>query len=108
MKYDNGKPPIHLIPTEAIVSIAQVLGFGAQKYGENNWREDANITKWGRTYSSLQRHLTSFWGGEDTDPESGLSHLDHALTQLMILKMHTLETTNPDMDNRFKHKEEPK
>jgi hypothetical protein len=102
MKYDNGKAPIHLVPSEAIISIAKVLGFGAEKYGENNWREDVDSTTWGRTYSSLQRHLNSFWSGEDLDPESGLPHLDHALCQLMILKIQTLETTNMEMDNRFK------
>jgi hypothetical protein len=102
MKYDQGKAPIHLIPSEAIISMANVLGFGAEKYGENNWRQDVNETTYGRTYSSLQRHLNAFWSGEDTDPESGLPHLDHALTQLMILKMQTIETTNPEMDNRFK------
>lgn len=102
MKYDNGKAPIHLIPPEVLVSMAHVLSFGAAKYGENNWRQDVNNTSYGRTYSSLQRHLLSFWSGEDNDPESGLPHLDHAITQLMILKMQTLETTNPEMDNRFK------
>lgn len=104
MKYDQGKAPIHLIPSEVILSMAQVLGFGAEKYGENNWRDDINETTWGRTYSSIQRHLTSFWSGEDLDPESGLSHLDHALTQLAILKMQTLECTNKEMDTRYVRK----
>lgn len=102
MKFDNGKAPIHLVPPEVITSMATVLAFGAEKYGENNWRQDVDVTTWGRTYSSMQRHLNAFWSGEDTDPESGLPHLDHALTQLMILKMQTLETTVPEMDNRFK------
>jgi len=105
MKYDKGKPKMHLIPPEALESMAIVLGFGAEKYGENNWRKDINNTSFGRTYSSLQRHLNAFWSGEDFDPESGLPHLDHALTQLMILKMQTLECTNQDMDDRFKKEE---
>jgi len=105
MKFDQGKAPLHLIPPEVLMSMAQVLGFGAAKYGENNWRDDVNNTTYGRTYSSLQRHLNSFWSGEDFDPESGLPHIDHALTQLLILKMQTLETTNPEMDNRYKRKD---
>jgi len=101
MKYDNGKAPINLVPTECIIAAAQVFGFGAQKYSEWNWRDDVDNTSYGRTYSSLQRHLMAFWSGEDIDPEFGLPHLDHALTQLMILKMQTLETTNHEMDNRY-------
>ena len=100
MKYDAGKAPIHLIPSEVILSMATVLGFGAEKYGENNWRDDVGETTWGRTYSSIQRHLTAFWSGEDNDPESGLSHLDHALTQLAILKMQSLANAE-GMDNRY-------
>jgi hypothetical protein len=60
MKFDNGKPPLALIPSEALIEIAEVLGFGAEKYGPNNWREDADKTKWSRSYSSLQRHLNAF------------------------------------------------
>ena len=40
---------------------------------------------------SVLRHLCQWWGGEDIDPESGLHHIDHALTQLMILRIQTME-----------------
>ena len=104
MKYDDGKPQLDLIPVEALIGASKVLGFGADKYGRWNWRDDVDETTYGRTYASLMRHLTSFWSGEDIDPESGLPHLDHALSQLMILKIQTLETTNPEMDNRYVRK----
>lgn len=99
MKYDSGKAPIHLVPTLAIESAARVLEFGAKKYGENNWRDDINTTAWSRSYSSLQRHLMSYWNKVDTDPESGLLHLDHALTQIMILRVAYEE--GKDMDDRY-------
>jgi hypothetical protein len=102
MKDDSKKQPIHLIPTEVYIGIAGVFAFGAKKYGVNNWREDINVTSYGRTYSSLMRHAHAFWSGEDMDPDSKLLHLDHALSQLIILKMQTLETTNLEMDDRFK------
>ena len=102
MKDDKEKPNLSLIPPEVLPYIAKVFMFGAAKYGENNWRKDINNTSYGRTYSSIQRHLNSFWTGEDIDPESGMEHIDHAITQLMILKMQTLETTNKEMDNRYK------
>jgi len=98
MKFDQGKPPIHMVPPEVIEAMAIVMDFGAKKYGENNWRLDPS-TGWSRSYSSLQRHLNSFWRGEDNDPESGEPHLAHALTQCAILYMYFLE--NKDMDDRY-------
>jgi hypothetical protein len=103
MKYDNGKAPLALIPPEALLQIAEVLGFGAAKYGENNWRMDGDNTKWSRTYSSAQRHLNAFWSGEDLDPESGLPHLSHAITQLIILMVHGSDS-HVNMDDRYKKK----
>lgn len=106
MKYDNGKPQLSLIPPQALIEIATVLGFGANKYGPNNWRIDGDKTEWSRTYSSIQRHLNSFWSGEDTDPESGLNHLAHAATQIIILMMHQ-QDGNHHMDDRFKPEDLP-
>lgn len=100
MKYDSDKAPLHLIPPEALVEVAEIFGFGADKYGVNNWRHDGGSTNFGRTYSSIQRHLNSFWSGEDLDPESGKSHLIHAITQLIILHIHQLE--HPESDDRYK------
>lgn len=107
MKYDNGKPQLSLIPPAALIEIAKILGFGAQKYGPNNWREDGGKTEWSRTYSSIQRHLTSFWDGEDTDPESGMNHLAHAATQIIILMQHQMDGHH-HMDDRYKPDTRPK
>jgi hypothetical protein len=102
MKYDEGKAPVHLVPPEAIDEIAHVFGFGAAKYAVNNWRHDIDSTEWSRTYSSIQRHLMAFWRGEDLDPESGMSHLAHAATQIVIMMIAQNEA--PSMDDRF-HKD---
>jgi hypothetical protein len=99
MKYDSEKAPLALIPPETLTEIAQVFGFGAAKYGMNNWRKDIDKTEWSRTYSSIQRHLNAFWSGEDIDPESGMNHLAHAATQIMILMV---STQNTEMDDRWK------
>ena len=101
MKYDDEKPPLQLIPTHALVQAAKVFGFGASKYGENNWRNDISKYGWTRHYGSIQRHLTAWNDGEDLDPESGLPHLAHAMTQLMILLQVVKEA--PDCDNRYKN-----
>ena len=46
MKYDTDKAPLALIPPQVINQIAEVLGFGAEKYGANNWRKDGHNTEW--------------------------------------------------------------
>jgi hypothetical protein len=101
MKYDNGKAPLALLPPEALIKIAEVLAFGAEKYGANNWRDDGDKTQWSRSYSSLQRHLNAFWSGQDIDPESGLSHLAHAATQIFILMVQKSDG-HTHMDDRYK------
>lgn len=106
MKYDTEKAPMCLIPPEALVQVAQVFGFGAKKYGMNNWRDDGDVTEWSRTYSSIQRQLNAFWSGEDIDPESGMTHLAHATTQMMILMIH--HKNNKVMDDRYVPKAEAK
>ena len=101
MKYDNGKPSLSLLPVEPVLEVAKVFGFGAEKYGRNNWREDGGETSWLRTYDSIQRHLTSWLNGENLDPESGESHLAHAMCQMLILRQHMMDG-HTKMDNRYK------
>jgi hypothetical protein len=36
-KFDNGKPPLGLIPPEALLQISEVFGFGAEKYGKHSF-----------------------------------------------------------------------
>lgn len=74
VKYDGGKPPYHLLPPELLDGVAKVLDFGAQKYSERNWERGMD---WSRCFSALQRHSWAWWGGEDLDPETGMSHLWH-------------------------------
>ena len=104
MKYDDNKPPHALIPPECLTQVAEVLGYGANKYGAHNWRDDLNSTTFSRTYSSIQRHLNAYWAGEDNDQESGLSHLAHAATQVFILM--TQAKHGQLMDDRYKQNNE--
>jgi hypothetical protein len=82
-KHDNGKLRYDLIPPEAMQGLAQALTYGATKYGDRNWEGGLNP---GRVFAALQRHLWAWHGGEKTDPESGLSHLDHVLVNAAFLK----------------------
>lgn len=81
-KYDGGKPRVDLVAPDFILAIADVLRFGAAKYKAWSW---ANGKEWSRDYGAILRHLMAWYAGEDTDPESGLSHLAHAATDLMFL-----------------------
>lgn len=84
MKNDQEKNRLDLIEPEFIESVGQVLTFGAQKYEPNNWQkvEDAE----NRYYAAAMRHLMAWRKGEKTDPESGLSHLDHVACNIMFLQ----------------------
>ena len=82
IKHDEGKPRIDLIPPEMLLETAKCLGFGANKYTEGNWELGLD---WNRVYSALMRHMIAFWGGEDLDKESGLSHLSHAACCISFL-----------------------
>ena len=74
-KADGGKDPWDLLPWEAVRGVVQILAFGANKYGRRNWEKGI---AYGRVYAAAQRHLTAWWQGEDTDAETGFSHLAHA------------------------------
>jgi hypothetical protein len=97
VKNDQGKLPLSLIPKEALDGMAAVLQFGAAKYDPHNWLKGMH---WTRVIDSALRHITSFNAGEDKDPESGLSHLDHALCCLAFLT--TYEKRGLGADDRYK------
>ena len=82
VKFDNGKPPLGLIPRQALEAEAQVMAFGADKYGRDNWRGGMD---WSRLTDAALRHITAFVDGEDVDSETGISHLAHARCCLAFL-----------------------
>lgn len=81
-KFDKGKNRIELVPPEIIEGIAQVLTFGAGKYGDFNWRKGLEYS---RVVGALLRHIFAYMRGEREDPETGLSHLQHAACNLAFL-----------------------
>lgn len=81
-KDDSGKARHDLIPPELPDAVAQVLAFGAAKYGERNWEKGMS---WGRPFAAMMRHLWAWWRGEKADPETGFSHLWHAAACIAFL-----------------------
>lgn len=102
-KFDNGKPPLGLIPRQALEAEAQVMAFGANKYGRDNWRGGMD---WTRLSDAALRHITAFVDGEDVDPETGLPHLAHARCCLAFLLAYSkLELGRDDRHHRRAVKE---
>lgn len=82
VKADTGKPRFDLIDAYAMEELAKVLTFGSQKYAAHNWRSGLSIS---RLCAALLRHTFSFLRGEDIDPETGLSHIAHAMCNCMFI-----------------------
>ena len=81
------------MPPDALNQIAQVLAFGATKYGDRNWERGMN---WSRPFAALMRHMWAWWRGEDRDPETGLSHLAHAGCCILFLLTYQGHATGKD------------
>ena len=96
IKFDGNKPRMDLIDRAAMEELGYVLGFGANKYAAHNWRKGIAYS---RLIGAALRHIHAFNDGEDKDPESGYSHIGHAMCCLMFL-MGTIKH-NPDMDDRW-------
>lgn len=82
-KDDQGKPMMELIPPKAEVLLAQVLTFGAEKYGAWNWSQVDDLER--RYLAAAMRHINAHRQGEALDQESGLPHLAHAMCCLAFL-----------------------
>ena len=92
-KADEGKLPYDLIAPEALEELAKVLQFGAKKYAPRNWEKGM---AWSRVFAALQRHLWAWWKGDSKDPETGFSHLSHALCCLMFLSAYEARKVGQD------------
>lgn len=67
-----GKPPMHLLPWDALIELAKHYEVGSRKYPERNWEQGL---KWSEgCAASLMRHLAKWQQGEDIDPENGQRH----------------------------------
>lgn len=108
IKHDSDKPDLTLIPTEAIYQMGQAFTYGSKKYKRHNYRLGMNSS---RQLAAALRHIYQHLDGEDLDPESGHSHLGHALASI-AMAVYTL-ANHPQLDDRhdqdkLKHTKVPK
>ena len=97
-KFDENKAQLSLIDPQFLMSMAQVLGYGEQKYpASSHWMPGMD---WSRMSDAALRHIMAFNMGENVDGETGFSHLVHAACCLMMLNSYYLRYAGKD-DRRF-------
>jgi hypothetical protein len=82
IKFDSGKLRYGLVPPKAMKELAKVLTYGAKKYKPNNWQKAKDTNRY---IDALYRHLEAWRSGEKVDEGSGLSHLSHAMSNIVFL-----------------------
>ncbi len=93
---NKGKISLSLIPFHLLGGLARVFMGGKLKYAQWNW---SSGMKWNTCMDCILRHLFKWWFmGEDTDKESGCSHLDHVLANVLMLIHYS--KAYPEGDNR--------
>lgn len=83
-KFDGDKPRTDLLPTGALLEVAEVFGFGAEKYGDYNYRAGGGLDT-RRLYGAALRHMFAWAQGQEYDDESELKHMAHAATCLLMI-----------------------
>jgi len=93
-KYDQGKARFDLIDPRFEEEIAQILGFGAEKYSANSWQDVPDALN--RYIAALRRHLNAIQQGEIIDPDSGLPHHAHMSCNAMFISHFIREMNQED------------
>lgn len=78
------KAPMSTVSAAVMAEIGVAMLEGAAKYGRHNYRivgVQSSVY-----YDATMRHLMAWWEGEDTDPDSGMSHITKAITSLVVLR----------------------
>ena len=78
------KPPLSTVPSTVTHEVGLALLEGACKYRRHNYRVYG--VRASVYYDATQRHINKWWEGEDTDPDSGLSHIVKAIASLYVLR----------------------
>lgn len=80
-KHDSGKLRYDLLEPLMVEELVKVITYGADKYEDNGWKQ----VEPKRYVAAAFRHFFAHLKGEDNDPESGISHLSHLLTNIAFL-----------------------
>ena len=78
------KAPMSTVPANVIAELGVAMLEGALKYGRHNYR--AIGVRASVYYDAVKRHTSSWWEGEDLDPESQINHITKAIACLVVLR----------------------
>ncbi len=84
-----------LLPWDVLRDLSELYAFGARKYAAHNWRLGYEYSK---SIDALGRHFQQWVMGEDTDEETGKSHLLSVMFHAAVL--HYFNKT-PKLQARF-------
>ncbi len=89
MKRDTqvGKPRYDLCDKRMYKRWAELMGRGADKYGENNWRKANSQAELNRFRASAERHLISWLDGEDDEDHAAAVMFNVAAYEAIKLKL---------------------
>jgi len=99
-KNDQAKPDLSLLPKIFMEEVAKAFMVGEKKYGRYNYCKGHNASQ---LIAAAQRHLTSWFEGEELDPVDGQHHLGAAGACIaMLLRQNQLGTMKDDryVDNK--------
>jgi hypothetical protein len=78
------KAAMSYVPPRVLAEVGVGMMEGGLKYQPYNWRSAGIRTS--VYYDATLRHLMAWMEGEDTDPDSGLSHITKAICSLIVLR----------------------
>jgi Domain of unknown function (DUF5664) len=78
------KAPMSTVSAPVMAELGVAMLEGACKYGRHNYR--AVGVRSSVYYDATMRHLMAWWEGQDTDPDSGMSHITKAIASLVVLR----------------------
>lgn len=78
------KAPMSVVPALVLAELGVAMLEGSAKYGRFNYR--CAGVRASVYYDATMRHLMAWWEGQDTDPDSGLSHITKAIASLVVLR----------------------
>lgn len=79
------KMAFSVLPWRVLCRVALAMMEGAAKYGRHNYRV-SGVRASVYFDAVVGRHLTDWWEGTDIDPDSGLHHVDKAISGLMVMR----------------------
>ena len=94
IKYDQDKVDFSLLTRAMLEPMTRALMYGERKYSRGNFRTGFENT---RLTSAALRHIFAYLDREEHDPESGVSHLGHAMAALAMLLDNNAEGVSTDV-----------